>query len=102
MGKIKYFNTFELNENNSTNDKWLKPWRVIDLREVCQEISGKNSFDKHPIYKEWEYQIHNRSKGNDKANLEWVGANEKTPLINDFLLKNGFEKDEMVMYWVCW
>lgn len=83
------------------NKKWLENWRVIDLLELVKEIGGEN-YQKHKVYKEWQYQIENRGRGNDVANLEWVGQNKKTPLINEFLLSNGFKKDEMVLFWVCW
>ena len=49
-----------------------------------------------------QYQIENRSKGNDRANLEWVGDNEETPIINKYLLNCGFNKDDKVLFWVCW
>jgi hypothetical protein len=58
----------------SKND-WLKDWKVIDLREVIKEIGGVH-WDKHPVQKEWEYQIQERSKGNDRGNLElWLYTN---------------------------
>lgn len=84
--------------SDSKND-WLKEWKVIDLLEVIKEISGGDY--NHPVQKEWEYQIEERCKGNDSGNLEWVGENDKTPLINEFLLSRGFKKDEKVIYWVC-
>jgi len=76
-------------------------WKVINLLRVCQEIGGED-FEEHKVYKEWEYQMENRSMGNDRANFEEVGINKKTPLINEFLLANGFKKGEEVLYWVCW
>jgi len=81
--------------------KWIYNWRVIDLLKLVKEIGGKN-YQKHPIYKEWEYQVENRAKSNDSANLEWVAENEETPLINEFLLSNGFSKGEMVLFYVSW
>ena len=102
---IKSFNeaTENLNISDVIGNKndWLKDWKVIDLREVIKEIGGVR-WDKHPVQKEWEYQIQERSKGNDRGNLEWVGDNEKTPLINEFLLSRGFKKGDEVIYWVCW
>jgi len=85
-----------------SNTNWLKPWRTIDLLQLCKAIAGEDNIHNHPVGKEWQYQINERAKGNDKGNLEWVGDNEKTPIINAFLLANGFEQDEKVMYWVCW
>jgi len=79
----------------------IKDWKVIDLLDLIKEIGGEN-YHEHEVHKEWEYQIQNRSKGNDKANLEWVGENKNTPLINKHLLKNGFTKGEKVLFWVCW
>ena len=102
--RIKRFNeNSELNISDVSDSKndWLKNWKVIDLREVIKEIGGVR-WDKHPVQKEWEYQILERSKGNDRGNLEWVGDNEKTPLINEFLLSRGFKKGDKVIYWVCW
>ncbi len=102
--RIKRFNeNSELNISDVSDSKndWLMPWKVIDLREVCKKIAG-GDFDKHPVYKEWRHQVLERSKGNDRGNLEWVGQSENTPLINNFLLENGFEKNEMVIYWICW
>ena len=106
---IDKFNKFRLTESENLNisdvsdseKDWLMPWKVIDLREVCKKIAN-GDFDKHPVYQEWRYQVLERSKGNDRGNLEWVGNNEKTPLINNFLLENGFEKDEMIIYYVTW
>ena len=80
---------------------WSKSWRVIDLLELVKEIGGLD-YRNHDVYKEWEYQIENGGRGNDLANLEWVGDNEKTPIINKFLLSNGFKKGEKVLFWVCW
>jgi hypothetical protein len=90
----------KLNLSDVSKNDWLKDWKVIDLLEVIKEISGGDH--NHPVQREWEYQIQKRSKGNDRGNLEWVGDNEKTPLINEFLLSRGFEKDEKVIYWICW
>lgn len=54
----------------------VKNWAVIDLLELCDEISkGDNN---HPVMKEKQYQIENRSKGNDRANLEWVCSTTDT------------------------
>ena len=65
------------------------------------EIGG-DDYDHHPIYKEWKYYIERRSIGNDSAKLEWIGSDKKTPLINEYLLSNRFNKGEEVLYWVCW
>lgn len=89
------------NKPNKTNNKWLPNWRVIDLRKLVKEIGGED-WHNHPVQKEWQYQVTERGKGNDTANLEWVGQSKETPLINEFLLSHGFEKDEMVLYWICW
>lgn len=79
---------------------FIKKWEVIDLLELCDEIS--KGYNNHPVMKEKQYQIKNRSKGNDRANLEWVGDNEETPIINEYLLNCGFNKDDKVLFWVCW
>jgi hypothetical protein len=84
-----------------TANKWLKDWKVINLREVVKEIGGVH-WDKHPVQKEWAYHITERSRGNDKGNLEWVGDDENTPLINKFLLSKGFKKGEQIIYYVSW
>ena len=49
--------------------------------------------------KEKQYQIENRSKGNDRANLEWVGANEETPIIHKYLLNCGFNLWHPYKFW---
>lgn len=82
---------------DSKND-WLKDWKVIDLIRVVEEIGG-DRWDKHPVQKEWAYQIQERSKGNDRGSLDWVGDIKKTPLINEFLLSRGFKKGDKVIYW---
>jgi hypothetical protein len=68
----------------------LEEWKVIDLLELVSEISGDVDLEKHPVYEEWKYQVRVRGNGNDSGNLEWVGQNKNTPLINNFLLTNGF------------
>ncbi len=92
--KIEYV---DLNDGDS---KWLKSWKVINLLETIKEIGGTN-LDNHPVIAEWNYQLRKR-KGNDIGNLEWVGEDIETPIINEFLLSNGFEKGEKVSYWVCY
>jgi hypothetical protein len=82
-------------------NKWNMNTKVINLREVIKEIGGPR-WDLHPVYEEWKYQVLNRCKGNDSANLEWVGDEERTPLINKFLLSNGFKKGEEVLYFISW
>jgi len=83
------------------DNNWEKDWRVIDLLELVKKIGGTD-YHNHDVHKEWEYQIQNRGRGNDLANLEWVGENGDTPLINEYLLSNGYKKGEKVLFWVCW
>ena len=83
-----------------SNLNFIKKWEVIDLLQLCKEIANGN--EKRPVYKEWEYQIVERSKGNDRANLEWVGDNENTPIINEYLLDCGFNKGDKILFWVSW
>ena len=78
---------------------FIKRWEVIDLLDLCEEISKGDR--KHPVYKEQQYQLNERSKGNDRANLEWVGHNEHTPIINEYLLNCGFNHGDKVLFWVC-
>jgi hypothetical protein len=94
----KYIKKF--NEQSDDNN-WLTDWKVIDLLEVVKKIGGEN-WHNHPVQKEWEYQIIERNKGNNRGTLEWVGDNEKTPLINKFLLSQGFKKSDKVIYWISW
>lgn len=81
------------------NLMFTKKWEVIDLVELCDIISNGNR--KHPVYKEQQYQIFERSKGNDTANLEWIGHNENTPIINEYLLNCGYNVGDKVLFWVC-
>ncbi len=74
---------------------------MIDLLELCDEIA--NGDRKHPVMKEKKYQMQVRcGRVNDRANLEWVGDNENTPIINEYLLNCGFNKGDEVLFWVCW
>ena len=91
---MKHLKLFE------STDSWIKNWRVIDLRSLVKEIGGEN-WHEHEIVNEWKYQFEERSKHNDSANLEWVGDNPDTPIINEYLLSHGFKKGEMVLFWVC-
>jgi hypothetical protein len=87
--RIKRFNeNSELNISDvrSSKNTWLEEWKVIDLLELVSEIAGDVDLEKHPVYEEWQYQVRVRGKGNDSGNLEWVGQNKKTPLINNFYL----------------
>ena len=86
----------------SDNTNWLKPWRTIDILQLCKTIAGRSDIYYHPVGKEWEYYIEERAKGNDRAIIECIGSDDKTPLINAYLLANGFTKNETVLYWVCW
>jgi hypothetical protein len=102
---IKRFNESEENLNisdvsDSENDFIMG--RVIDLRKVCSKIANNFNFDSHPIYQEWRYHLDERCNGNDSGNLEWVGNDGRTPLINKFLLNNGFKKGEQIIYYVSW
>ena len=72
---------------------------MICLNFVMKIANGDR---KHPVWEEKKYQILERSKGNDRANLEWIGDNEKTPIINEFLLNCGFNEKDEVLFWVCW
>lgn len=80
---------------------WKKNWKVIDLLELVKEIGGAN-YHNHPVYDEWRHFIEERSQGNDKGILEWIGNDDNMPLINEFLLNNGFESGEKAIIWVCW
>jgi hypothetical protein len=103
---IKRFNESEENLNisdvRSSKNTWLEEWKVIDLLELVSEISGDVDLEKHPVYEEWKYQVRVRGKGNDSVNLEWVGQNKNTPLINNFLLTNGFKEGEQVIFYLSW
>lgn len=81
------------------SNQWLKDWKVIDLLDLVEEISGNDK--SHPVYNEWEYQIQNGGR-NSAGTLSWVGEDEGTPIINQFLLENGFTKGERIMFWVSW
>ena len=78
---------------------FIKKWKVIDLLELCNEIANGNR--KHPVYKE-EYQIVKKAKGNNRVNLECVGDNENTPIINEYLLNCGFNKGDTILFWISW
>jgi hypothetical protein len=102
---IRRFNESEENLNisdvsDSENDFIMG--RVIDLRKVCSKIANNFDFDSHPIYQEWRYHLDERCNGNNSGNLEWVGHDDRTPLINKFLLNNGFKKGEQIIYYVWW
>jgi hypothetical protein len=91
-----------ISDVRSSKNTWLEEWKVIDLLELVSEIAGGVDLEEHPVYEEWEYQVQVRGKGNDSGNLEWVGQNKKTPLINNFLLNNGFKQDEKVIFYLSW
>ena len=102
--RIKRFNeNSELNISDvmSSENTWLMNWKVIDLLELCSKIAGDTDLEQHPVYKEWTYQVRVRGNGNDSGNLEWVG-NKNTPIINNFLLSNGFKEGEQVIFYLSW
>lgn len=79
---------------------FIKNWDVIDFIELCDEIADGNN--KHPVMKEKQYQIINKSKGNNKAVLEWIGDDENMPIVNDYLLNCGFNREDKVLFWISW
>lgn len=79
-------------------EDWMVTLKVIDLTEVCRRIAG-GKFDDHQVYGEWKHQW-NRTNGDNKGTLEWVGDNQDTPLINDFLLLNGLKEKEPVIFFI--
>ncbi len=93
-----------------TEHKWLEKWKVISLLELVKEIGGgeagrdsknKYAYQNHPVYKEWEYCVQERAKGNDRGFLEWLD-NENIPIITAYLIERGWKKEDNVMFWVCW
>lgn len=97
--KIKKFN--QINEEFDIN--WEKDWKVIDLLFLLHKIGGGvDNYREHPVAEEWDYYREERLKRNDTGCLEWVGEDENTPLINKFLLEQGYEKGSKIIYWVSW
>ena len=80
------------------NLKFVRNWDVIDLLELVKEIS--NDDDNHPVMTEWQYYIYGKSNG--VGELVWVGENDVTPIINEYLLTCGYTQGDKVLFWLCW
>ena len=102
---IQSFNEHQENLNipdvsDSKNDWFLG--KAVYLRNVCSKICGDFDFSNHHVYKEWRYLLDEKCKGNDTGILSWVNRDIKTPLINKFLLHNGFYDGEPIIYFIRW
>jgi len=86
--------------SDSKND-WLLG-RAVYLRNVCSKICGDFDFSNHHVYREWRYLLDEKCKGNETGILSLVNRDIKTPLINKFLLHNGFYSGEPIIYYISW